>query len=387
MNPNNLIRPPVLNANPNPNPNPNPNAEPALDLTQLDRIPDVVKCIREFSGNKNEFASWKKSVDRVLAPYETIRNTPRFTAILNVIRNKIIGDADIALESFSTPLVWEEISRCLTSHYADKRDIGTLEYQMASIYQGNQTVQQFYQLVYKYLSLILNKISCMTIGEEGIRVLTMTYRNKALDTFIRGLNGDLPRLLAIREPEDLPEALYLCEKLENQNMRTVRKTHNPQPQPTTYNRNYSYRNMAPVKQEQRQFVPNFQNNEYFNQTYQRKEPMPYQEIQFPPPRPTAPKPFPKPTPMEVDGTIHSKHVNYMNRPNQQQVNKRPMNFSAQHPQKYQRNFHIDTNEEIDTNNDNQEELESLQEYIENYVDEVETKEEQVASFSDIHFLE
>lgn len=60
----------------------------------------------------------------------------------------------------------------------------------------------------------------MDIGREPISLLTQTYRDKALDTFVRGLNGDLPRLLGIREPTDLPQALHLCLKLENQNYRS-----------------------------------------------------------------------------------------------------------------------------------------------------------------------
>ena len=107
---------------------------------------------------------------------------------------------------------------------------------MASIVQGNLPVQQFYQKVYAHLSLILNKISCLDVGEEDSRILTTAYRNKALDTFVRGLNGDLPILLGIKEPRDLPEALYLCEKLENQNLRLGGKIANTF-NPPVHNRN------------------------------------------------------------------------------------------------------------------------------------------------------
>ncbi|XP_017485830.1 PREDICTED: neuronal acetylcholine receptor subunit alpha-2 [Rhagoletis zephyria] len=99
----------------------------ANNITELDKIPDVVRCLREFSGNPGEFNSWKKSVDRILQIYEPQKGTPKYYGILNVIRNKIVGNADIALESYNTPLDWKAISRCLTLHYADKRDLGTLE--------------------------------------------------------------------------------------------------------------------------------------------------------------------------------------------------------------------------------------------------------------------
>ncbi|GBP10271.1 Retrovirus-related Gag polyprotein from transposon HMS-Beagle [Eumeta japonica] len=132
-----------------------------------------------------------------------------------------LGSADAALESYNTPLNWIAISRCLTMHYADKRDLSTLEYQMTCLIQGKKTIQEFYGEVYSHLTLILNKIACMEINEEAMQVLTNTYRDKALDTFIRGLSGDLSRLLGMKEPADLPEALHLCIKLENQNYRAV----------------------------------------------------------------------------------------------------------------------------------------------------------------------
>ena len=56
----------------------------------------------------------------------------------------------------------------------------------------------------------------MDSGPVTVRVLTVNYMVKALATFIRGLNDDLPRLLALREAKDLPEALYLCQQLGNQ---------------------------------------------------------------------------------------------------------------------------------------------------------------------------
>ena len=189
------------------------------DMSELDKIPDVVRSLRDFSGNASEFSSWKKSVERILRIYEPTKGTPRYFGILNVIRNKIIGKADIALESYNTPLDWTAISRCLTTHYADKRDIGTLEYQMTCLVQGRLSINEFYQKVYSHLSLILNKIGCMEVGEEAVHLLTENYRAKALDTFIRGLSGDLSRLLGIREPKSLPEALHLCLKLENQSFR------------------------------------------------------------------------------------------------------------------------------------------------------------------------
>jgi len=96
-------------------------------MNELDRISDVVKCLREFPGQAGEFISWKNSLERILQIYSTTAGSPRYYRILNVIRNKIVGNADSVLESYQTPLNWTAISKCLTAHYADKRDVTTLE--------------------------------------------------------------------------------------------------------------------------------------------------------------------------------------------------------------------------------------------------------------------
>jgi len=57
------------------------------------------------------------------------------------------------------------------------------------------------------------------MSRESEHFVTKMYRDKALDTFIRGIPVDLPRLLAIKEPADLPLALQYCLKLENQTYR------------------------------------------------------------------------------------------------------------------------------------------------------------------------
>lgn len=326
------------------------NPEYRGQLSGLDKIPDIVRSLREFNGNQGEFSSWKKSVDRVLKIYESEKGTPRYFGILSVIRNKITGNADVALESYNTPLEWKAISRCLTLHYADKRDITTLECQLTSIVQGNSTIQQFYQNVYTHLSLILNKLSSLEMSQESLSLLVQTYRHKALDTFIRGLKGDLPRLLGMKEPEDLPQALHLCLKLENQGYRTqyaynnqgaVRKpnTHNlpplPPRKPIASNQPF-YPQLAYIPRPQNPFrnsmPPQYQRPQQNYQNYQLSRP-PFQVTNKQPP----------PEPMDVDHTIHSRAVNYINRPhfNKPPI-KRPSNFSTQIPLKHQRNFHIET---------------------------------------------
>lgn len=471
MNPNNLVRPPVIQnvnqppAAPNAN-QLNPDMEIAIsqavrriclaecqaivpnlvnprqnifrdqeideahraNLGDLDKVPDVVRCLREFSGDPKEFASWKKSVDRIIKLFDATKGTPKYFAILNVIRNKIVGHADTALESYNTPLNWEAISICLETHYADKRDLGTLEYQMSTLTQGSHTIEQFYQEVYAHLTLILNKIGCMKIGPEAMQLMTETYRNKALDTFIRGLRGDLPRLLGTREPTDLPQALHLCLKLENQNYRTQQINKNTPPHNPRRNQNNGqpqfYPHLAHFPQNQYRYTPqtnyNPRNQQFpsqspynpFNPPQQQfhKQQNNYppqqqflrqqnnypiqQQYNLPPPRPFQPKP---PTPMDVDRSLQTARVNYVNRPqNMGQAIRRQAPVSNQlhqTPAKFQRINQIESTDVDEQQHpfdeyyaqmtSEEEELQPINKYLEGYDEE----ENKTANFSDIHFLD
>lgn len=377
------------------------------NLSEMDRIPDVVKSLRTFSGEPGEFSSWRKSVDRILHIYDHLRGTPKYYGILSVIRNKIVGNADIALESYNTPLNWTKISKCLNLHYADKRDLGTLEYQMTTLVQGANTVSQFYQEVYNHLSLILNKLGSIEMSQDAMNIMTQSYREKALDTFIRGLKGDLPRLLSIREPADLPQALHLCFKLQNMDYRAQyannsstnpRKVlHNTPPLVPPRRMMSIPSRQAPIPAPRRDFHPQLVHNpqvpqrpRFYSQGYQQPQHEAPQN-KLPPPRPPR-----GPVPMDVDQSIRSHAINYANRPqNQRWLPKRPQQASQRHhpPPKIQRVYYTEPDETNDVTEEqyeqdmNQEDLN----YDQTLTDYVDTSDEpsidQSEQLDDIYFLD
>lgn len=386
-----------------------------INLNEMDRIPDVVKSLREFSGNPAEYGSWKKSVDRILKIYENLKGKPKYYGILSVIRNKITGSADTALESYNTPLNWDKISKCLALHYADKRDLGTLEYQMTTLIQKNNSIPEFYKEVYYHLSLILNKLSSVEMGQESLNVMTQAYRDKALDTFIRGLKGDLPRLLSMREPIDLPEALHLCLKLENVHYRVqhshgnIRSSNIPLPslhtpwRPHTQNRSTHpppRTNFYPQLLHNPQAPPRFNRPQFSNQhsnqfSNQHSNQFSNQHSnQFSnPPRLRSQyndnnfsNSLPKPEPMEVDHSIRSRQANYQNRPKPNHPVKRPLSTQVHPPTRHQRVYNIEqSHDEHLTTDQYQEQSDNYNENCDQYFSEY--SEPQLEQLDDINFLD
>lgn len=52
--------------------------------------------------NQANLVPGRKSVDRILKIYDHLKGTLKYYGILSVILNKIVGHADIALESYNT---------------------------------------------------------------------------------------------------------------------------------------------------------------------------------------------------------------------------------------------------------------------------------------------
>lgn len=289
------------------------------DLQSQNRIPDPVKEIRLFNGDPTKYASWVKSVENVLEDYRVIKKKPLYRAIIRSIRQKITDEADTALIAYNIPDEdWTSIKKCLSLHYADKRDIRTLEYQLYSLYQGRKTIDEYFGEVNHQLTLIINKVQTECLSLETMANTIEGHRNRALDTFIRGLNGDLSRLISIKNPKSLPEAYSACLELQNMSYRATNFTRNNSTNPIVVPHN----SLVPPVQNPRKFtysqpMQNSQSRQH--QLTQQQKNLLYSHVnrqQHNNYRPVLPPRQPRPEPMDVDRSIQTRQVNYMNRPRQ-----------------------------------------------------------------------
>lgn len=297
------------------------------DLREINRLPDSVKTLPTFEGNPVQFISWVHNVESILRDYDVVKSKPIYRAILRQIRQKIQGPADTALISYNIfDEDWGKIKNCLSLHYADKRDLRTLEHELGSLSQKNFSVDQFYARINHQLSLIVNKIKGQDYSMETSNALLETYRNRALDVFIRGLSGELSRMLVIQRPKNLPEAYSFCLEIQNLNLRNYSIHPKNTTMPIQAPRYQVNQKQSPTPRE----LGPAERNQIYNRNLETQTP--------PPPRPTQPKP---PVPMEVDPSIHSRRVNYMNRIESTPV-VRPSNNSSNIPRKSQKLFNVQT---------------------------------------------
>lgn len=54
-----------------------------------------------------------------------------------------------------------------------------------------------YYIIFQVVSIIHNKLGNLKASQDALGLLTETYRNEAVDTFVKALNENLPKLLGI----------------------------------------------------------------------------------------------------------------------------------------------------------------------------------------------
>lgn len=302
------------------------------DIRDISRLPDCVKELQIFDGNPVQYVSWVHSVEVILSDFEIVKGKPLYRAILQHIRQKVRGAADSALISYNIfDSNWLKIKECLSLHYADKRDIRTLEHQLHQLHQRGSRVDEFYARVNHQFSLIINKIKTESYTDETVRVLVETYRNRALDVFIRGLNGDLSRMLLIQRPRTLPEAYSACLEIQNVDFRNSSihpsNANNRVSVPTNNlpsTSHFQNRNKPP----QSPAKPAWRPQEHRSQYSRNDNPSGRNENQNSTSRPPVEK-------MEVDPSVQTRNANYINRPNPFKRGAKSENL----PRKQQKVFH------------------------------------------------
>lgn len=321
------------------------------ELNEVGRLPDPVRDLEIFEGDPVQYIYWVHSVEGILDDYKIVRSKPIYKAILKTIRAKIRGKANAALISHNIfDSDWPIIKNCLSLHYADKRDIRTLEHQLGQLTQGGSSLDEFYAKVNHQFSLIINKLKSGDYSPEVVDALIETYRNRALDVFIRGLKGDLSRMIIVQRPRTLPEAYTACLDIQNLNFRTLpihgANTRNVVTVPINemtrgYNQNHGFQRRNNTESNGRF------NQGWGNQSGQSRNYKPYgfqnQGSNVSPPKGTNyPTPVVK---MEVDRSAQTRRTNYPNQTGPSNPFKRGAQPTNEEYSKHQRLYTLESNDE------------------------------------------
>lgn len=335
------------------------------------QTPQILRDLPCFAGDTVKLNSFIKAIDNIMPLFGQVEGTPIYTVWMQAIRSKIIAEADSVLELYGTEANWEDIKTTLITHFSDKRDEASLTKELLRVKQTG-TAEELYGTVSHYLSLLIN---LMNLNEQNVDVIAAKktfFQELGLKVFLAELVEPPGHTIRAQSPKTLREALRIC--LDEINFTSgknytraiaqpgpskqtpplpPRKLFIQQPFPRFQQQQFpKFQQQQPFPRFSQQFpkfqqqpFPRFPQQQFPKFQQQQQQPFPrFPQQTFPrfhqqQPYPKfsqqpifrpnqfqlnpnnqnvfAPRPVfqPKPVPMEVDQSIRSRGINYMNRPN------------------------------------------------------------------------
>lgn len=192
------------------------------------RVPDAIKLIMPYKGDKKTLSAWIASVEKKLEHAKKLcSSTAEIDSVMplwvSVIRDKIVDDASQALVSRHTDCEWSAIKKVLTEYFGDKRDLNGLISQINYLQQGKRGVTEFYNECQELLSDIIDKLACDNALKHCIHTLSQSYETMVVNGFTDGLNDPYAMLTRANNPSTLLAAYQIALGQYNADLRKEEK--------------------------------------------------------------------------------------------------------------------------------------------------------------------
>lgn len=168
------------------------------------KLPDPIKNMSDFTGNKKELAAWLEELDELYEMYLVKGENDAPDTIpshyMRAIKNKIKGEARTILCANGNPSSVPGIRRVLLENYGDQRDLATNLSQLFHMKRGDRNNHKFYADVKELSSKLKMNLTLNPVETNHlIEILIIT---KYLDN----IGEPLASIIRQSKPESLEEA-------------------------------------------------------------------------------------------------------------------------------------------------------------------------------------
>lgn len=230
------------------------------------KIPDAVKDLPAYDGNKNTLYEFIGNVDEILTIINEEVGKPQYNVIMRAIRNKIIRQANEILTMYCTPLDWKIIRETLILHYSDKRNETNLVKDLHQIRQNNDSMEIYYSRIIEIFSTIINHVRVHELNQNVINSKCGLYAEMCLNVYLSGLKEPLGSIVRAMRPKTISEAFtFSIIETNITYMRNPNYSHVNDKKPITNPR----QNQTFQKFSSYTVRPNFPDNNRFPNKFQR----------------------------------------------------------------------------------------------------------------------
>lgn len=180
----------------------------------LFKVPDPLKSIPLFDGNKMHLASWIATAKKTLSMYQPIVSTAVYAMYEQIVINKVEGKARDSLCVNGNPTSFDEVIEVLNATFGDKKDMATYQTMLWSMKMDSSI-----HLYYKRTKEIAHDMKCLARKKDLYcnhwQAINDFIDQECLAAFIKGLNKEYFGYVQAAKPEDLESAYSFLCKFQN----------------------------------------------------------------------------------------------------------------------------------------------------------------------------
>lgn len=264
-----------------------PKAVNKVNVLDLFRIPDPIKSIPSFDGNRKQLTAWIKTVEDTLGVFEPLVPEQQFNLYLQAVNNKIEGRAKDVLCLAGNPKTFKEVKEILMEALGDRQELSFYKSQLWSTKQSEgTTIHTYFNKIKEIVQNIKGLSKQNKLYNESWIAINAFIDEDALAAFISGLRKPYFGYAQAAKPKGIEEAYaFLCkfncnELISNNSKKPLNQNNQQTMTQKSGNGNQIRNNMVQLKPNQ------FVNTNERKQSYSVKD---------------------KPTPMEVDLSMRTRN--------------------------------------------------------------------------------
>lgn len=234
------------------------NAAPAArEVAQPDifRIPDPIKTIPTFDGNKKQLNAWLTTAERTLRLFANRVPVDVYSLYEQTVINKIEGKARDTICVNGDPASFTDVVEILRTMYGDRNDMATYQTQLWSL-KMDESLHSYYKRTKEIIQNMKSLAKQKELYRSHWEAINDFLDKECLAAFINGLSKPYFGYAQASGPEDLEMAYAFLCKFQNAEQT---KKHTQQPSKSNFesqsNRNNSKQFKPSNKQMQNETRP------------------------------------------------------------------------------------------------------------------------------------
>lgn len=191
---------------------------------------DVLKLIPEFSGETNILSLFLRKCEYVIGKYQGTSERNEF--LMQNITSKLKGKAAALLSERGDLETYSEFKSLMIQHFGDPRSEECVAIELETLkIKSNESYLDFCSRIQDIRAILISKVN--QNGSATLReAKKVIYNNTSLNVFMYNLPEHMVRIVRIKNPSTLEEALqFVLEEVnfqEQYNLRSKMLQHRPQ---------------------------------------------------------------------------------------------------------------------------------------------------------------